>query len=142
MIRAQKSPLKFFKLGYVNFKTMKFYNIGRIFVASQVLWVQKFGQVGESPSKFQNHPRGEASRKIMLNFKNELHPGSQIFQKVASNLIKLENRQESFKITLEERPSEKSCSTSKTSCTQVRRFFKKLLQICSKSICFSLAYML
>ena len=39
MIRAQKSPLKLFKLGYVNFKTMKFFNIGKIFVTSQVLWV-------------------------------------------------------------------------------------------------------
>ena len=39
MIRAQKSPLKLFKLGYVNFKTINFYDIGKIFVTSQVLWV-------------------------------------------------------------------------------------------------------
>ena len=49
----------------------------------------KFDQVGKSPRKFQNHPRGKAFRKIMLDFKNELHPGTQIFQKV-SNLLKIE----------------------------------------------------
>ena len=39
----------------------------------------------------QNHPLGEAFRKIMLNFKIKLHPGSQIFEKVASNSLKIEN---------------------------------------------------
>ena len=46
----------------------------------------------------QNHPLGEAFRKIMLNFKIKLHPGSQIFEKVASNSLKIENVV--FKITL------------------------------------------
>ena len=49
----------------------------------------------------QNHPLGEAFRKIMLNFKSKLHPGSEIFEKVASNSLKIENVV--FKITLEER---------------------------------------
>ena len=38
----------------------------------------------------QNHPLGEAFRKIMLNFKIKLHPGSEIFEKVA--LSKLPSR--------------------------------------------------
>ena len=46
----------------------------------------------------QNHPLGEAFRKIMLNFKIKLHPGSEIFEKVASSSLKVENVV--FKITL------------------------------------------
>ena len=46
----------------------------------------------------QNHHLGEAFRKIMLNFKMKLHPGSKIFEKVASNSLKVENVV--FKITL------------------------------------------
>ena len=55
------------------------------------MWVKNVGQVGELSSKFQNHPLREAFRKIMLNLKIKPHPGSQIFEKVASNSLKIEN---------------------------------------------------
>ena len=54
---------------------------------------QKYPLVG-----IQNHPLGEAFRKIMLNLKIKLHPDSEIFSKVASNSLKIENVV--FKITL------------------------------------------
>ena len=80
----------------------------------------------------------------MLNFKIKLHPGSQIFEKVALNSLKIENifvkitlqerplecKFSEFKVTLQERPSEKVMLNFKI---KLHPGSQILLQIRSKS---------
>ena len=42
--------------------------LNRVPFSPKILWVEKFDEVGGLPRKFQKHPLGEASGKIMLNF--------------------------------------------------------------------------
>ena len=55
MIRAQKGPLKFFKIGYVNFNPINFHSIGKFrdvtnFVGLQIwpIWVVTEQMSGEA----------------------------------------------------------------------------------------------
>ena len=63
-----KVALKSLKLGYVQVKTPKFPRPCTLACNCKIIWDSDFDKVGGRQKKIQKHPRGEASRKIMLNF--------------------------------------------------------------------------
>ena len=67
--RILKSSLNSLKIGYVVVKTFRHSKFSINTSSSKILWVEKCDEVGGLPRKFQSYPLGEASRKIMLNFK-------------------------------------------------------------------------
>ena len=63
-----KVVLNLLKIGYVQVETPKYPRPCTLACNCKIIWDSDFDKVGGQQKKIQNHPRGEASRKITLNF--------------------------------------------------------------------------